>query len=82
MNTIFNFIHKTCAFMFALTAAIVLDLPLKILSCIWFLIFGLIAYLLYPIMKHITFPNWVGNWYDYAKSWKPYIAHCIYRLWT
>ena len=82
MNTIFDVMHKTCAFMFALIAALALDLPLKIISCVLFLIFGIITCLLYPIMKHITFPEWVGSWYDYSKSWKPYIARCIYRLWT
>lgn len=82
MNTIFDVMHKTCAFVFALIAAFALDLPLKIISCVLFLIFGIITCVLYPIMKHITFPEWVGSWYDYSKSWKPYIARCIYRLWT
>lgn len=81
MNTIFDVMHKFCAFMFALAAAIVLDLPLKILSCILFLILGIITCLLYPIMKHVFFPEWVGTWYDYTKSWRPYIAYYIYRLW-
>lgn len=82
MNIIFGIMHECCAFMLAIIAGLAFDLPLKIISCVLFFIFGIIACLLYPIVKHISSPKWIRNWYDYSKSLEPYIAYYIYRLWT
>lgn len=74
--------HDFVRFSIAFITLIVLDLPLKILSAILFIIIGLMAFLLYPVVKRWESPLWFSNWYDYTTSMKNNLCKKVYQLWS
>lgn len=81
MEKILDFIHSFIKWTFTLITLVLIDLPLKAISCILILIGGIICFLIYPLVKHLYAPTWVEYIYGYATQKKVLIAKFIYKLW-
>lgn len=82
MIEIFKFMHKTCAWTATLIVLFLIDLPLKGILCLLFLLFGLFVSILYPIVKKIKFPNWLYKVYDYATKSNITLGWRIWKMWN
>ena len=80
MEKILTFIQRTIACLFTAITCILVDIPLKIVLVVLFLVFGIIASIFYPLMKKVTLPNWVDNAYDYLTH-RRLIAKKVFKLW-
>lgn len=80
METILNFMHKLCSAVAFLVALVLLDLPLKILTWIFFIILGSILCIIYPLVKGAEMPEFITYIYDYASS-KQLIATWVWNQW-
>lgn len=56
------------------------DVPLKVILCIIFLILGLFLALIYPLVKNTYGPDWIGKLYDYATI-RATIAAKVWEMW-
>lgn len=81
MEKILDFIHNVIKWTFTLITLVLIDLPLKAVSCIVILIWGIIWSLIYPLVKKLCAPTWVEYIYGYATQKKVLIAKFIYKLW-
>lgn len=82
MDRILDLIHHLCRFVITTTAFICIDIPVKLLLCLIFLILGCIAAISYPIWKNLRSPKWVSNTYDYATNFKYSLAKQVYAAWS
>jgi hypothetical protein len=80
MDTILKFVHLFVAFFNAFVTLVCIDLPLKLILCIIFLILGLFLALIYPLVKNTCGPNWIGRLYDYATT-RETIAANVWEMW-
>ena len=80
MNTILKFIHFCVACFNAFITLICIDLPLKLILCIIFLILGLFLAFIYPLVKNTCGPDWIGKLYDYATT-RATIAAKVWEMW-
>lgn len=71
--------HSLCAIVAFTVTLVLIDLPLKIISIVIFLLFALIGCIIYPLIKNITFPNWICDWYEYTTEW--WIAIKVWNTW-
>jgi ABC-type bacteriocin/lantibiotic exporter with double-glycine peptidase domain len=81
MDQILDFIHDFIKWTFTLITIVLIDLPLKAVSCILILICGIIWSLIYPLVKRLNAPTWVEYIYGYATQKSVLIAKVIYQLW-
>ena len=81
MEKILDFIHNFIKWTFTLITLVLIDLPLKVVSCILIIALGIIFSLIYPLIKKIEAPTWVEYIYGYATQKKVLIAKLIYKLW-
>lgn len=81
MEKILDFIHNFIKWAFTLITLLLIDLPLKVISCVLILILGIIWSLIYPLVKKIEAPTWIGYIYGYATRKKVLISKLIYNLW-
>ena len=82
MSKILNLIHKLCRFVITITVFICIDIPVKLLLCLIFLILGSIVAISYPIWKNLESPEWISNLYDYATNLKYSLAKQVYAAWS
>ena len=82
MNKILDLMHKLCRFVITITAFICIDIPVKLLLCLIFLILGFIVAISYPIWKNLEGPEWISNIYDYATNFKCSLAKQVYTAWS
>lgn len=82
MKTILNFIHSAIQVIVVVLSLLLIDLPLKVISCITIIILAIIVYLFYPITKRISCPNWIKDWISYATSIEVFLATSIGRMWS
>lgn len=80
MDIILKFVHLFVAFFNAFITLICVDLPLKVILCIMFLILGFFLALIYPLVKNTCGPDWIGRLYDYATT-RETIALKIWKMW-
>lgn len=80
MEIILEFMHKVCASAAFIVALVLLDLPLKILSWVFLLIFGCILCIIYPLVKNNKGCNFIDVVYEYANS-KQLIARWVWKQW-
>lgn len=81
MKKILDFIHGFFLWTFTLITLIGLDLPLKVILCVVILIIGIVASVIYPLIKWVEFPKWFDTIYDYATTRKYLLAKYVYKLW-
>lgn len=81
MEKILDFIHGFIKWALTLITFVLIDLPLKAVSCILILILGIIWSLFYPLIKNLFAPTWVEYIYGYATQKKVLISKLIYNLW-
>lgn len=80
MNTILKFTYLLVAFFNAFITLVCVDLPLKLILCIIFLILGVFLALIYPLVKNTRIPDWIGELYDYATT-RETIAAKVLEMW-
>lgn len=80
MNTVLKFIHLCVAFFNASITWICIDIPLKLILCIIFLILGFFIALIYPLVKHTCGPDWLVSLYNYATTRKA-LACKVWEMW-
>lgn len=56
------------------------DVPLKVILCIIFLIIGFFLALIYPLVKNTCGPDWIGRLYDYATT-RNTLAFKVWEVW-
>lgn len=81
MKAVLNFIHSAIEIIVGMISLMVIDLPLKFISCIVITIAGIVVYVLYPITKKIPCPKWVKRWIEYSTSSETFLAWHIERMW-
>lgn len=81
MDTIFNFVHKMCACIAFAVSLLLLDIPLKIILCVLFLILALVLSIFYPITKNLSGPEWLADVYEYAST-RQLIATYVWKCWN
>lgn len=81
MEKILDFIHNFIKWTLTLITLVLIDLPLKVVSCIVILICGVIWSLIYPLVKKLDTPTWIEYIYGYATQEDVLIAKFIYKLW-
>lgn len=81
MKAVLNFIHSAIEIIVGIISLMVIDLPLKFISCIVITIAGIVMYVLYPITKKIPCPKWVKRWIEYSTSTETFLAWHIERMW-
>lgn len=81
MKKILDFIHGFFLWTFTLITFIGIDLPLKIILSVVILIIGLVAAIIYPLIKWVEFPKWFDVIYDYTTTKKYLLAKYVYKLW-
>ena len=81
MDKILDFIHDFIKWTFTLITLVLIDLPLKAVSCVLILILGIIRSLIYPLIKKLDAPTWVEYIYGYATQKNVLISKLIYNLW-
>ena len=81
MEKILDFIHSFIKWTFTLITFILIDLPLKAISCVLILILGMIYSLIYPLIKKLEAPIWVEYIYGYATQKEILISKFIHNLW-
>ena len=81
MGQILEFIHNFIKWTLTLITLVLIDLPLKAISCIVILILGIIYSLIYPLIKKLEAPIWVEYIYGYATQKKVLISKLIHNLW-
>ena len=80
MDALFKGMHILCASTAFVVALVLLDLPLKILSWIFFILIGSILCIIYPLVKDVEGPEFIAYIYDYANS-KQLIATWVWQKW-
>lgn len=81
MGQILDFIHSFIKWTFTLITLILIDLPLKAVSCVIILILGMIYSLIYPLIKKLEAPIWIEYLYGYATQKEILISKFIHNLW-
>ena len=81
MGQILDFIHSFIKWTFTLIILILIDLPLKAVSCVIILILGMIYSLIYPLIKKLEAPIWIEYLYGYATQKEILISKFIHNLW-
>ena len=81
MDQILDFIHDFIKWTLTLITLVLIDLPLKAISCVLILILGIIYALIYPLIKKLDAPIWIEYLYGYATLKKVLISKFIYNLW-
>lgn len=81
MDQILNTIHQTIAVIVAIVAIFLIDVPLKALLCLFFIVLGLVCSIFYPITKRLVCPRWMDTAYNYATSSTQWLAARIYWAW-
>lgn len=81
MDKIFDFMHSLCAGVTFMVTLVLIDIPLKVVSLLFFLVIVSLMCIIYPLVKHIEFPNWWCDWYDYSKSTKNTLAKKVWKAW-
>ena len=81
MGQILDFIHNFIKWTFTLITFVLIDLPLKAISCVVILILGIIYALIYPLVKKLDAPIWIEYIYGYATQKKVLISKFIHNLW-
>lgn len=81
MKAILSFIHAAIEVIVIVFSLLVIDLPLKVLSCAVIIAAAVVVYLLYPITKRIQRPKWLTNWMEYATSCEKFLTSRIGRMW-
>lgn len=81
MGQILDFIHNFIKWTFTLITLVLIDLPLKAVSCVLILILGIIYALIYPLVKKLDAPIWIEYLYGYAIQKNVLISKVIYKLW-
>lgn len=81
MKSVLNFIHSAIEVIVGILTLMVIDLPLKFISCIVITVAGIVVYVLYPITKKIPCPKWVKSWIEYSTSSETFLAWYIERMW-
>lgn len=81
MKAVLIFIHSAIEVIVGIISLLVIDLPLKFISCIVITIAGIVVYVLYPITKKIPCPKWVKSWIDYSTSSETFLTYYIERMW-
>ena len=76
-----DFIHDFIKWTFTLITLILIDLPLKAVSCVIILILGMIYSLIYPLIKKLEAPIWIEYLYGYATQKEVLISKFIHNLW-
>lgn len=80
MNTILKLIHLIVAFFNAFITLVCIDIPLKLILCIIFLILGFFLALIYPLVKNACIPNWIGRLYDYTTT-RETLSFKVWEMW-
>ena len=65
MKAILSFIRSTIQVIVVVFSLLVIDLPLKALSCAVIIAAAVVVYIFYPITKKIPCPKWIKNWMNY-----------------
>lgn len=73
--------HSICAAVAFMVTLVLIDIPLKVVSLIFFLVLGFMLCIIYPLAKNISFPSWFLTWYDYAKTCNTLIASKVWKAW-
>ena len=81
MDQILNTIHQTIAVIVAIIAVLLIDVPLKVLLCLFFIVLGLVCSIFYPITKRLVCPRWMDTAYEYATTTTKLLAARIYWAW-
>lgn len=81
MKAILCFIHAAIETIVVVASLLVIDLPLKALSCVVIVAAAVVVYALYPITKKIPCPRWIKNWMNYATSCDKFLTTYIGRMW-
>lgn len=80
MSTVLKSIHLMVAVFNTVLTFLCVDIPLKVILCIMFLILGLFLALIYPLVKNTCGPDWIGKVYDYATT-QATIASKVWEMW-
>lgn len=80
MSTILKIIHLLVAVFNASITLLFVDLPLKLVLCIIFLILGFFLALIYPLVKNACVPDWIGRLYDYATT-RETLSYKVWEMW-
>lgn len=80
METILKVIHFSVACFNAFITLVCIDLPLKLILCIIFLIIGFLLALIYPLVKNTCGPDWIGRLYDYATT-RETLSYKVWEMW-
>lgn len=81
MKAILCFIHAAIEVIVAVLSLLVIDLPLKALSCVAIIAAAIVVYIFYPITKKIPCPKWIKNWIKYSTSSEIFLASYIGHMW-
>jgi hypothetical protein len=81
MGQILDFIHSFIKWTFTSITLVLIDLPLKAVSCVIILILGMIYSLIYPLIKKLEAPTWVEYIYGYATQKEVLISKFVHNLW-
>ena len=81
MDQILNTIHQTIAVIVAIIAVLFIDVPLKVLLCLFFIVLGLVCSIFYPIVKRLVCPRWMDTAYTYATNNTKWLAARMYLAW-
>lgn len=81
MDKILDFIHKIVLWTFTLVVLVCVDLPLKVALWIFLILLGIVASILYPIIKYIGFPEWFETIYRYATKKNVLLSTYVHKLW-
>lgn len=81
MKAILCFIHAAIETIVVVASLLVIDLPLKALSCVVIVAAAIVVYVFYPITKKIPCPRWIKNWMNYATSCEKFLTTHIGRMW-
>lgn len=82
MNAICEFITIIIRWILVTLTFICVDIPLKLILCCVYLVLSIICGIFYPIFKHIIFPDWVGNVWEYATGFDRKICNIVYDMWS
>lgn len=80
MSTILKIIHLLVACFNASITLLFVDLPLKLILCIIFLILGFFLALIYPLVKNACGPDWIRRLYDYATT-RETLSYKVWEMW-
>ena len=74
-------IHNAIAYTITLPVLFLIDIPIKGLLLLLYIIISFLNSLFYPITKYLKRPSWMSCVYNYATSKKQTLARIIWKAW-